>query len=372
MTSVIAMTFFFVLLCQIALVSAHSQMTQPQSTSPKTCRLGGEPQFGLDNCHGPCDLRPIHAKRRYANFWNPAHPAATFSRGQRVTIKYSRNNHGPGGFVRMTFVRPSQIMDRNAHARNAFHYSCWGAHPVRARPNELGKDRFGFTMTGSDGEQHGFGKGYYVTQITIPTVLPDGDYVLGWAWYGGTGGQLKSGTAPQYPNKYGYFGDYYSCSFVKVRGGAYTQTYQPKFINDMAQFSRDGCMSSTDNLGDCAREPCHRPAFFRRPRQFANGQQPPPLTPALFGGNAPSRRPPPPRPQPKVHWPSSLAACRCLAARRNCSHQLARVTGWACRAMTDAGYQSKGCKNMCCRFCYGYRSQQICWHGNVRAVCGGP
>ncbi|CAN8065553.1 unnamed protein product [Agarophyton chilense] len=362
-------TFLLSLAALSALASAHSQMTQPQSTSPRTCRLGGEPAFGVDTCRGPCDLRPIRARHRYANFWSPAHPAASYSRGQNVLIKYSRNNHGPGGFIRLSLVKPSQMMHHNVHTRNAFHYSCWGAHPVRASPNELRKQRFGFSMVGSDGEQHRYGKGYYTTTVTIPTSVPDGDYVLGWAWFGGTGGDLKSGTSPQYPYSVGYFGDYYSCSFVRIRGGVYTPKYSPRFINDMSQYSNAGCMSSTDRPGPCAREPCRIKAFFRRPAPFVHGRSPRALTAADFGAAPPSHHPPP-RQAPRTNWAASIAACQCLASRRKCSDWHARASGGACRARSDNGAQSTQCKMLCCRMCYKHRSKQhICWHGNVRPVC---
>ncbi|CAN8066953.1 unnamed protein product, partial [Agarophyton chilense] len=292
---------------------SHSQMTQPQSTSPITCRLGGERAFGIDDCRGPCDLRAIRGARRRANFWSPAHPAATYARGQKVVIKYTRNNHGPGGFVRLSLVTPAQMMDRGAHGRNAFHYSCWGARPVLAARAELRKDRFGFSMIGSDGEQHGFGKGYYMTTVNIPTVVPDGNYVLAWAWFGGTGGGLRSGTKAQFPSSHGYFGDYYSCSFVRIRGGVRSTSYRPRFINDMRKFSSAGCMSTTDRPGPCAREPCYKRAFFRRPASFARGRSPRALTPANFGGvtKRPAKRR---RKAPRSDRTAAAAACGCLAA----------------------------------------------------------
>eukprot|EP00178_Gracilaria_changii_P027930 TRINITY_DN9328_c0_g1_i1.p2 TRINITY_DN9328_c0_g1~~TRINITY_DN9328_c0_g1_i1.p2 ORF type:complete len:378 (+),score=73.94 TRINITY_DN9328_c0_g1_i1:957-2090(+) len=365
-------------LCAVlALAAAHSQMTQPQSTSPRTCRLGGERAFGVDNCSGPCDLRAIRARHRYANFWSPAHPAATYARGQNVLIKYTRNNHAPGGFIRLTLVTPAQMMDRDAHSRNAFHYSCWGARAMRAAPHELRNDRFGFSMVGSDGEQHRFAKGYYAASVTIPTVLPDGNYVLGWAWYGGTGGALRSANAPQYPSSQAYFGDYYSCAFVRVRGGPRTRSYRARFVNDMSQFSRVGCMASADRPGPCAREPCYQRALFRAPAPFGDGRVPPALTAANFGGGGGARATAATTATTTATTTTTggtaaaEAACACLAARRNCAPWHARASAWRCRARVDNGAQSRACKMLCCSMCYRRKRQwRVCWHGNVTRVCG--
>lgn len=130
--------------------------------------MGGE--FDVQSCKGPCDLRAI--QNNYANYDSPANPAKTWSRGQRVTIKYSRNNHGPGGFNRFTLVPPNKMMDKSAHTRNAFAYSCWGANPVVARGPELVTHKFGYSLVGNDGEEHNFPKAYYKTTITIPRCIP--------------------------------------------------------------------------------------------------------------------------------------------------------------------------------------------------------
>lgn len=157
----------------------------------------------------------------------------------------------------MTIVPVEEIMNKTVHGRNAFLYTCWGAHPVKAAKNELKSDIFGFSFIGSDGEAHGFKKGYYTMQVTIPTVIQDGAYVLGWAWYGGTGTPVR-GNEQQRPDKWGYFGDYWSCSFIHISGGGPVQrSFQPTFRNDMAKYSKEGCMSANDALGVCAKEPCY-------------------------------------------------------------------------------------------------------------------
>lgn len=216
------------------------------------------------------------------NFDSPDNPAAVYSRGQSVRMKYQRNNHGPGGFIRLTLVSPEKMMDKSEHEKNAFHYSCWGAHPTTATPDELGTDQYGFGLIGIDGEQHNQGPGYYTTDVTIPTVVPDGKYVLGWSWFGGIGSPIYS-TEPQEPTTYGYFADYWSCSFVEIRGGDELQSfYTPVFNNDMSQFSDEGCMAANDEPGVCVYEPCLELGSYQKPRQFKDGNSPADLTPGNF------------------------------------------------------------------------------------------
>lgn len=266
----------------MSVVVAHSQLTQPQSIAPMTCRLGGEPQFGVETCAGPCDLRAIEGG--FANYDSPDKPAAVYARGQTVRMKYQRNNHGPGGFIRLTLVSPDKMMDKSEHAKNAFYYTCWGANPAKAKPNELDRDRFGFSMIGSDGEQHDHAKGYYVMDVKIPPVVPDGKYVLGWVWYGGGGG-LSEGNFQQEPTGGGYFGDYWSCSFIEIRGGQKLRnSYTPVFHNDMKKFSKEGCMSANNAPGICSYEPCYVTSYYQKPAPFADGTAPEALTPDHFAG----------------------------------------------------------------------------------------
>lgn len=200
-----------------------------------------------------------------------------------MTVKYARNNHAPGGFVRLTLVPLTDIMNKAAHARNAFHYSCWGAHPVAAKGNDLERDRHGFSLVGSDGRDGKHQPGYYVERVTVPPVVPDGDYVLGWAWYGGIGGPVHDND-PQEPRDKSYFGDYWSCSFVRVRGGdRLKKRFTPVFVNGMNQFSSNGCMSFADRPGICVYEPCKGiRGTYQKPIEFKDGKTPRDLTPVNF------------------------------------------------------------------------------------------
>lgn len=350
---------------------AHSRMTWPEPISPGTCRVGGEPQFGVLNCPGPCDISAI--KDGSANFGSPRNPATTFRRGQTYSIKYQRNNHPPGGFVRLTMVSPSKMMDKKEHDKNAFYYSCWGANAVKATPGELREQRY--SITGSDGKHHDLPPGYYTTNVKIPAVIPDGDYVLGWAWYGGTGGGKveNNGPAKVKPAPWGYFSDYWACSFVKVQGGApLAAKHTPVFNNDMRQFSSEGCMSANDALEVCSSEPCKVTGKYQKPREFKNGKTPRPLTPQDFRGFTPKspsnvNRPTQPRTQPPT---AGRRSCRCIAQGGKCWKWLAEGTNNRCRAYTGSYNQPSMCKEMCCSHCENRRGTRLCRNQAVMNVCG--
>jgi hypothetical protein len=169
--------------------SAHSSLTDPQPFSPIECRMGGQASYGINNCEGPCDMSFIKS----ANYGGVDNPAATYTRGQVVNVKYTRNNHAPGGFNRLTLVPVDKMMDKAAHAKGAFHYSCWGAGVTVASQAQIAKDGNGYNVAGVDGEQHSLPPAFYSTDATIPDVIPDGDYIFGWAWFGGTGGTISGG-----------------------------------------------------------------------------------------------------------------------------------------------------------------------------------
>lgn len=302
MTSSVCLAFLATALALIHVTSAHSLMTKPEGISGSSCRMGGDPKFGVKKCPGPCDFTkiegPERSERPWANFYPPDKPAATYERGQKVTIYYTRNNHLNGGFTRLSLVPLDKMKDKAVHSANAFHYSCWGANVKVASESELGKDKYGFSLIGSDGKEHDQAPAYYTVDIKIPEVVPDGKYMLGWAWFGGPGGKILQ-NAPQEPKPYSYFSDYWSCSFVVIKGGApLASSYTPVFVNDMSQFSEDGCMSHADDVGQCTYEPCRdRKAFYRKPAAFL-GDSPTPITPANFGGSAPPPAADPPRASP--------------------------------------------------------------------------
>lgn len=77
----------------------------------------------------------------------PGRPSATYRRGEKIRVKYVRNNHRSGGFVRLALVKPEDVMDKEAHERGAFHYSCWGAKVALATDDDQEEDEFGFNIS---------------------------------------------------------------------------------------------------------------------------------------------------------------------------------------------------------------------------------
>lgn len=182
--------------------------------------------------------------------------------------------------MRLSLVPIAQMMDKAIHTRNAFHYSCWGGDPKVATPAERVRDRSGFSLTGSDGMFHNSSIGFFTTRVHVPEVVPDGIYALGWTWYGGIGGSF-AGNTPDSPFPNGFFGDYWTCAFVRISGGPLTATYRPVFLANLRRFWGDRCWSSADRPGPCAIEPCKPRARFMKPKAFSRGA-PPVLTQAMF------------------------------------------------------------------------------------------
>lgn len=323
-------------------------------------------------------------------------------------------------------------MNKAAHRRNAFHYSCFGARPVRATASDRKLDDFGFSIAGTDGKRSA--PGFYMSTITIPDVVPDGDYVFGWVWYGGTGGNVSN----DWPYKRepwwkGYFGDYWSCSFVKVEGGnPMRASYTPVFENDMKMFSDEGCMSANDAPGVCTKEPCIVRGSYQKPRPFKNDNLPDPLTPQHFGGSSvfgregtidPPVAQPPPREgdssskstdqrdasrdedsstasrdgegtgregdssstsrdrehtgvrhrRPDRNYSSILQrrSCRCIGLGVRCGKRIARRTGGRCKSRIDATDQPKECIRNCCEMCKvdSVQTRKFCMTRGVRQAC---
>lgn len=109
--------------------------------------------------------------------------------------------------------------------------------------------------------------------LYIPPIYPDGDYVLGWTWYGG--GVLS-----------GHFGDYYDCSYVRISGGATLQhSYKPGFAAGGGSMHEDGCEATVNKLGICWKEPCVpiRNTKKHVPAVFENGSYPEPIQAEWYG-----------------------------------------------------------------------------------------
>lgn len=223
--------FAFALLYTAALVFGHSHLANPLPTRRLDCRVGnGRPR----DCPGPCPPLDTYGEPTGIS---PNRPAETWRRGEKRWVSWHRNNHGNGesGFVRFTLVPVDKMMDKAAHERFTFQISCWssGLHNCGSRHERV---------CGNDAD----GKAYRV-EITVPSAYPDGVYVFGWAWYGGGDFRGKS-----------FFGDYYSCSFVRISGGkAVSAESKPVFRPGLNQKHNDACVSAADRVGVCWREPCH-------------------------------------------------------------------------------------------------------------------
>lgn len=122
------------------------------------------------------------------------------------------------------------------HARAAFHYACWSSGEFHCTPGsaeywrDCAEDRRGTAYRGG---------------LRIPPHLPDGEYVLGFVWYGGYVGDHHS-----------EYGDYYDCARVRVRGGVrQAGSFTPTWAPGRGEF-HDSCRASVNRVGTCWREPC--------------------------------------------------------------------------------------------------------------------
>jgi len=236
---------------------AHSFLSMPVPMSRMHgCRMGTStlsgngPQAGrLGRCPGPCpnsDFRPDTS---------PGNPAAVYRRGGRYQVRWTRNNH-EGGFTRWALVPINQMNNKAAHQKFAFHWSCWNINRFTCSRMDHQRDC-----------QYDRNNKAFKDHIRIPANLPNGDYVLGWSWYGGgrTGGRA-------------HFGDYFDCSYVRVEGG---KPLQEKHI---PTFAGRGCHATVNRPGVCKSEPCRplRKVTFKRPAEF-DGRTPPPIYASSFG-----------------------------------------------------------------------------------------
>lgn len=156
---------------------SHSYLISPEADwtndGQPECRIGKPDDPGFEsltplNCPGPCGEPGKRADRGGGEFFSLTKGMTTFQRGQKFFAKWTRNNHF-GGFVRFTLVPKSKRMEKHVHEMFAFHYSCWQAGEVGCSgSHECGTDEAGLR---------------YQTEVQIPAVFPDGEYILGWTWY---------------------------------------------------------------------------------------------------------------------------------------------------------------------------------------------
>lgn len=232
-------------------VDAHSYLLKPRAAiagfNPRECK-------GLA-CKACPPMNPDPRKMNNS----AGDPEATWSRGQRVTIRWAKNNH-VGGFIRFSFVPLNKRSDPIAHERLSFYYGCWEQNQHTCSPTQdCAADNNNVALRRS---------------ITVPRYLPDGVYVFGFLWFGGVN---FMGTASQ-------FADYPSCSFIRIRGGKRLlrndEPYVPWFAaGPLRQFRvRKSCLTYTEKPRFCTKAApgCRgMPVFRGVPTIFQNGKSPP-------------------------------------------------------------------------------------------------
>lgn len=222
-----------------AVATAHFNLQDPKPYNAIDCNP--------PECPGPCPSVWRAGRGRASN--SPNAPAATWRRGQRVVVRWHRNNH-QGGFVRRALVPISHMRNRRWHARTAFEWGCFssGRHRCKRQRGRCGSDKRKFA---------------YSATVKVPLVYPDGDYVFAQAWFGGL----------HWTRKRAYFANYYTCAFVRIRGGP----QRPRFFPRWAPASGWGkCVTTSDRLGECDGIRCKRnPVVATVPAVFQKGKRPP-------------------------------------------------------------------------------------------------
>lgn len=204
----------------------HTFLTKPEAFNQK---------YRTQHCRDKkCEVAcPIEFATGMAN--SVEKPAAIWRRGDTEKVRWVRNNHF-GGMVRLSLV-PVALMDsRKTHEQLAFMYGCWATGPRPCKDVGCGSDQQGV----------GFGR-----SVRVPTVYPDGSYVLGLAWFGG-----------KKPHG-GSIGDFYSCSHVRIAGGPLggkmVAPFEPGENRMRPEAVRNGkCLAVVDRLGVCGRGGCMR------------------------------------------------------------------------------------------------------------------
>lgn len=241
---------FFVFISLFMPAAAHNWMTYP----PPYQRV-----FRARDCRGRQCTDACPPKWAYGMNNSQVEPAVVWKRGQTIDITWAKNNHH-GGFVRIALVPVDKMWDRAWHEKMALVYGCWDSGWHKCRPDE---------DCGTDFSGEALGR-----KITIPSTFPNGDYVLGYVWYGGL----------YYNSRKGFFPDFYSCSHVRIAGGKpLGGTYRAFFDPGTGpRVKRPKCRTSADSVGDCEITGCpNRKSFWAIPKVFKNGQ-PAEITPEII------------------------------------------------------------------------------------------
>jgi len=246
----------FLLVLPFVVVRAHYNLISPQPYNRIDCNA--------PRCRGPCP--PIWRSGRSRARNSPQRPAAVWRRGDVKEISWHRNNH-EGGFVRMSLVPVKYMNNHLWHKKTAFAYSCFATNKYYCGKNK---------RCGTDQRGHAFR-----TWVRIPQILPDGDYVFSHTWAGGL----------HWRRRRAFFSDYYTCSFIRIRGGPVKQRYQPTFNAGRSRHryvNRKGgvCASTSRYVGECGGMECLKnPVRYTKPGPFRGGGKPPPINRSLFTSN---------------------------------------------------------------------------------------
>lgn len=190
-----------------------------------------------------------------------ANPYQAWKRNSSVIVTWARNNHR-GGFVSFAIVPITLMFRESILQRYTFYYGCWeqGIHSCGGK-EKCDVDRRGQAFS---------------ALLNIPSIIPDGVYAFSYVWYGGISrGNLKF----QFP-------DYTSCSFIEIKGGPLTETFQPTFHlrqkNNFSGIERGGdkyvhgstCTAFVRRQGICVPKCDRKTTFNGLPLPFNNGVLP--------------------------------------------------------------------------------------------------
>ena len=233
----------FVLTSSVTNVETHTSIIHPPPISYfTTCRVGNN-----RNCPGPCPNQLLRKDKTMK----------TVRRGSTLYVITRKNNHF-GGFIRWSIVKVKDMWKKDKHTRGAFFYTC---HDVRLSSCNYANKAW---CKGDKKNQ------YYTQKVFIPSVFPDGDYVLSMVWYGGLFSTKDSGN----------FGDYYDCMYIKIRGGPLVWEYRPTYAMGPSVTGKQGhCKATVNRIGYCWREPCKLNGMtpegkFFKPWEFSDGRKP--------------------------------------------------------------------------------------------------
>lgn len=221
----------------ISICDGHSLLMEPRPYGVQCPGCGACPPF--------IRWYDIPGKNGKWSMWHDG--TTTWKRGSTVTIRWEKNNHN-GGFVRLSLVPEHQMFNRSAHTHLAFYYTCW----------EQGLYICGSGLCGSDTSRHAFRR-----HIKIPDIIPDGDYLLGFLWYGGL----------HWQRQHGRFSDYTSCARVRIKGGV-----QLNEVDSIKAYYDEGpgnknkygtCLTSATAPGECLHGCTHIRAGYHKPWLFS-------------------------------------------------------------------------------------------------------